>query len=255
VVDAADVEPTHVRGWLADLTESGAASKTISARYQAVRALFLWLVAEGEVEVSPVVKVQRPRVVEPEVRVPTTDDLRAVLATCTDRKSFAQVRDTAVIRLWFDAGLRRTELASLRVEDVNTVSGEVTVLGKGRKRRTVALGVKVQQALARYLRLRARHPHADSAALWLGDRGRGPIDADSLYTMLKRRAAAAGLKLHPHQLRHYFADQWMREGGSDGGLMRAAGWSSRQMLDRYASANAAERSRTERRRLSIGDEV
>ena len=91
--------------------------------------------------------------------------------------------------------------------------------------------------------------------LWLGDRNRGPVSDEALAAMLVRRAQQAGLRLHPHQLRHFFADAWLREGGSEGGLMRAAAWSSRQMLDRYASANAAERSRAERRRLTLGDTV
>lgn len=84
---------------------------------------------------------------------------------------------------------------------------------------------------------------------------RGPVDGASLCTMLTRRAARAGVSLHPYQLRHFFAGAWLRENGSEGGLMRAAGWSNRAMLDRYASANAAERSRAERRLLTVGDAI
>ncbi len=87
------------------------------------------------------------------------------------------------------------------------------------------------------------------------ERNRGPVGDEALAAMLVRRAEQAGVRLNPHQLRHFFADAWLREGGSEGGLMRAAGWSSRQMLDRYASANAAERARAERRRLTLGDTV
>jgi site-specific recombinase XerD len=248
-----DVTPSHLRAWLAELTERRAAPKTVGARYQAVRALFDWLVKEGEATASPVLRVERPRLVEPDIRVPTLEELRAVLATAADRKSFRDVRDAAVIRLWLDTGLRRSELAGLTVADVDLSAGEASVMGKGRKPRRVAFGRATATALARYMRLRGRHPRADLPALWLGDRGRGPVDGASLYTMLTRRAEQAGVKLHPHQLRHFFADAWLKEGGSEGGLMRAAGWSSRQMLDRYAAANAAERSRAERRRLTLGD--
>ena len=255
VAEPGDITPSHLRRWLAELSEHGAAPKTVGARYQAVRALFDWLVAEGELTSSPARRVERPRLVEPEIRVPTVEELRAVLATASNRQSFADVRDTAVIRLWLDTGLRRSELAALRVSDLDVTAGEAGVLGKGRKPRTVAFGSATSTALARYLRLRSRHPHAGLLELWLGDRGRGAVDGASLYTMLTRRAARAGVDLHPHQLRHFFADAWLKEGGSEGGLMRAAGWSSRQMLDRYASANASERSRAERRRLSLGDGV
>ena len=183
----------------------------------------------------------------------SSSDNTAVLATASNVRAFADVRDAAVIRLWLDTGLRRSELAGLTVADVNVTDGEVSVMGKGRKPRTVAYGNATAKALGRYLRLRSRHPQSERPELWLGDRGRGPVDGASLYAMLTRRAARAGVTLHPHQLRHFFADAWLKENGSEGGLMRAAGWSNRAMLDRYASANAAERSRAERRRLTLGD--
>ena len=137
-----------------------------------------------------------------------------------------------------------------RVYGVNATDGEASVMGKGRKPRTVAYGNATAKALGRYFRLRSRHPQSERS-----DRGRGPVDGASLYTMLTRRAARVGVELHPHQLRHFFADAWLRENGSEGGLMRAAGWSNRAMLDRYASANAAQRSRAERRRLTLGDGI
>lgn len=254
-LEPAAVTPSHIRRWLTDLTERGSAPKTIGSRYQAVRSFFDWLAAEAELDESPVRKVARPKVVEPEIRVPTPDELRAVLATASDVRSFSDVRDAAVIRLWLDTGLRRSELGGLTVDDLNATDGEVSVMGKGRKPRTVAYGNATAKALGRYLRLRSRHLQADRPELWLGDRGRGPVNGASLYTMLTRRAARAGVTLHPHQLRHFFADAWLRENGSEGGLMRAAGWSNRAMLDRYASANAAERSRAERRRLTLGDAI
>lgn len=254
-LEPAEVTPSHLRRWLSHLTERGAAAKTISSRYQAVRSFFDWLATEAELDESPVRKVARPKAQEPEIQVPTIEELKAVLATASDVRSFADVRDVAVIRLWLDTGLRRSELAALSVADVNLTDGEVSVMGKGRKPRTVAYGNATAKALGRYLRLRSRHPHGERSELWLGDRGRGPVDSASLYTMLTRRAARAGVTLHPHQLRHFFADAWLKENGSEGGLMRAAGWSNRSMLDRYASANAAERSRTERRRLTLGDAI
>lgn len=69
--------------------------------------------------------------------------------------------------------------------------------------------------------------------------GRGPASASSCT----------------HQLRHFFADAWLRENGSESGLMRAVGWTNLAMLDRYASANVAQRSRAERRRLTLGDAI
>jgi integrase len=71
---------------------------------------------------------------------------------------------------------------------------------------------------------------------------------------LKDRADRAGLSsFHPHLLRHTAATRWLRAGGSEGGLMAVAGWSTRSMIDRYTGASASERAATEARGLGLGD--
>ena len=74
--------------------------------------------------------------------------------------------------------------------------------------------------------------------------------------MLDRRFDQAGIPhIHPHQFRHTAADYAMKSGMSDNDIMRNFGWKSRQMLARYAAANADERAREAHRRLSPGDRV
>ena len=126
--------------------------------------------------------------------------------------------------------------------------------GKGGKGRINGFGPQCAAAIDRYIRVRRSHPLADtSSALWLGGGGK-TLGYSGLDKTLKERAQAAGIAgFHLHLMRHTAATRWLRAGGSEGGLMAVAGWSSRDMLDRYTGASAGERAADEARSLNLGD--
>jgi site-specific recombinase XerD len=226
---------------------------TASQRYRALAQFFKWMAGEGEIDDNPFLRMKPPTVPESPVPVISETDLRKLLAAC-DGTGFEERRDGALIRLLVDCGVRCSELMNLAVEDVDRDQQVIFVVGKGRRPRAVPYGKRTAQALDRYLRARARHPHAGERWLWIGVKGR--LSDSGLRQMLERRGELAGIgHVYPHQFRHTMAHRWMSEGGGESDLMMIAGWKSRQMLNRYGRSAAEERAREAHRRLAIGDRL
>jgi site-specific recombinase XerD len=258
-VGPTELEPQHIRGWLVDVRER-LSSNTARGWFAGVWHFCRWMESEGETDRDATAGIRTPAPGDPETAVLTDEALRALLATCTGT-DFTSRRDTAIIMLFLDGGLRLSELAGLQVADVDLRDRIVYVAGKASRRsgprhRAVPLGIKAARALDRYLRERRRHPYADTPRLWLGSRGRPALAADGVDAMLKRRGADAGIRdLHPHAFRHTWAHAFRAAGGNEGDLMLLGGWRSRAMLDRYGKAAAADRAADAYRRLSLGDRI
>jgi site-specific recombinase XerD len=246
-----ELTPDHLEAFIVSQYERGMRPTTILARHHALSRFFGWLVAENELATSPMASIRAPTARLPEPQVLTGEEIAALLAACQG-DAFEDLRDTSILRLFLDTGLRRTELAELQLDDVDLESNAAYVAGAGRVPRAAPFDQPTAQALERYLAARALHPWAHLPHLWLGRRG-GLTDR-GVDLAVRHRGRLAGLaNLHPQRLRHTFVQMYLADGGSGQDLMRLVGWKSRQLVARYRVDTRAERPRAEW--LRLGDRL
>jgi integrase/recombinase XerD len=250
-----ELSKNGVRAFMASLADSTEPA-TARLRLQALKLFARWLADEEEgFDSDPILAVRAPKLDEKAVPDLSVAEVKAILKACAGR-DFRDKRDTALLLLLTETGMRGGECLSLDVEDVDLKTCCLLVRrGKGGKGRQVRFSESTAAALDRWIRARAAagNPRA-SGALWVSSSRPQRLSYRGMSDALGTRAEQAGVRgFHPHRLRHTAAVRWLASGGSETGLMAQSGWASRKMIDRYVKTAAEELASQEFDRLRLGD--
>jgi len=198
------VDQQQIRRYIAARHRDGLSGKSLQRHLSALRGLFNFQLREGRGHSNPAEGVRAPKVSR---RLPATLDVDQVghlLAVVGDEP--LDLRDRAIMELFYSSGLRLSELAALDVHALANQDGLLDVLGKGSKARRVPVGRMARDAVQAWLQVRGSLATAGETALFVSRRG-GRLSPRSIEQRIQLRARQQGMPrhVHPHMLRHSFA--------------------------------------------------
>lgn len=218
------IDRAAIRAYQAHLTQTKTNPVTINGYLRDVSAFCSWLVAEGELEVNPAIKIKQ-KVPKRRPASYSRDQIRALL-------KIASVRDKALILLLLDTGLRVSELAQLRRDSFDR-DGHFRVIGKGNKERSGWVSVYVLKSVADYIATRTDR----ETALFVGRFDR-PMKPKAVHNAINQLAKKAGIRDQVrrlvHSFRATFAKNWRKNRGDLASLAELMGHSTLAMAQYYS---------------------
>jgi site-specific recombinase XerD len=208
-------------------------SQSIETYCRAIRSFFGFLKREGFVQNNVMAKVKMPKV--PEVVIPTfSENELAKLLSQTNRVTKEGFRDYCLLLIFIDTGIRLSELACLKPDDIDYEQNLFKVMGKGRKERFVPFGRRVAKALMKY-QLKCRPEPIGTDNFWLRRDGR-PLLPKRIEKLVASYGKKAGLKrCYAHKLRHTSSVMYLRNGGDVFSLQKKLGHRSLSMTRHYSN--------------------
>jgi integrase/recombinase XerC len=207
----AGIDSFLLRRYLAELHKRNQRT-SIARKLSTLRTFFRYLVREGRLSGNPAEGLSTPKLNSYLPKTLSVDEASALMERGYGT-TLLDLRDRAIVELFYSSGLRVSELTGLEVGSLDLREKLVRVLGKGRKERIVPIGRKSHEALLIYLEARGMPPEEEP--LFLNARG-GRLTPRSVQRNLKTRLIKAGVikDISPHALRHSFATHLL-DGGAD----------------------------------------
>ena len=207
--------------------------QTVETYARAIRAFFGYLYREGLLDSNPMAKARMPKVPKKVVPTFSAKELERLLSQ-PDKSTDVGFRDYCLLLLFADTAARLSEVANLKVDDVDLEDGYLKVMGKGSKERIIPFGQRVAKGLLKY-KVKHRPEPLASDHFFLTADGRA-LNAKRIEDVITAYGRKAGLqRCYPHKLRHTSSVLYLRNGGDPFSLQKKLGHSSLNMTRHYSN--------------------
>ncbi len=203
----------HIRALIAHRHRQGLGGKSLQRLLSAIRSFYRWMLREGIASHNPAVPVRAPKSPRHLPAALDADSINLLLDIPCDTP--LAVRDKAIMELFYSSGLRLSELATLRWDQIDLASGMLTVVGKGNRGRMVPVGTVASQALLEWRKLRGQFAAFEEPHIFVSRQG-NPLSTRSIQARIRHWAKHQGIpqSVYPHLLRHSFASHLLESSGN-----------------------------------------
>lgn len=214
------------------LKNRGISSNSFKTYLKGVKAYLSWLYQEGYTAEDFGALLKLPKAQRKTIDVLTPHEIES-LFKCFDVKNYKDLRNCCICALMLDSGLRKSEVVSLKLDDVHIFEGYIIVTGKGNKQRLVPIGNHTKKYLIKYISQRPQGADSDSVFLTKDNLPITQSVIDRLFKTLKSRQDLLTPRIHAHLLRHTFATNYLENGGNIYALQLILGHTSLEMEKKY----------------------
>jgi integrase/recombinase XerC len=228
-----------VRAFLTSLTRDRKKS-SIGRKLAALKGFFRYLIANKHIEKDPLLLIHSPKQEKPLPTFLSVDDAFQLLGGIKI-KTDLDVRDRAVLEVFYSTGVRVSELVGLNWADIDFQLGIIRVVGKGSKERIVPIGEIALAALRDYAQEQRKKWNLSckgETPVFLNNRGER-ITTRSVARIVEKHLKQAGIQIQmgPHGLRHSFATHLLNSGADLRVIQELLGHASLSTTQRYTHLN------------------
>lgn len=207
------VDTDLIRDWMESLMDKGNSASTINKNLSALRSFYRFALRRELVKKDPAHAVTGPKKSKPLPQFLREGEMDRLLDGLEWDSSFNNVRARTILLLFYEAGLRRSELIGLDDKDIDFEAAQLKVTGKRNKQRIVPFGAELAEALKNYKAKRQEEFGETNGALFLSDKGERISGAMVYQIVRKYLSMVTSLKKRsPHVLRHTFATAMLNNG-------------------------------------------
>ena len=237
-----EVSYTLIRSWIVSMVDAEMNNTSVNRKIASLKAFYKFLLKTKQIAINPLSKHKALKTPK-KIQIPfSEEELNKVLTQIQYKEGFDGLRDKLIIDLFYTTGIRRSELISLQIANVDLVTGVIKVVGKRNKERIIPLLPVIVQEIKMYLTERKQLPLIkDESNLILLSNG-NKTNETFVYRLINDYFSNVSekVKKSPHMLRHTFATHMLNHGADLNSIKELLGHSSLASTQVYTHSSLAE---------------